>query len=77
VLEDTGYEPADPGEPPVPAPQGDRIQGFEKGVDFIDFDFDLVTITSSGSNSVITLTETTEILATVINAQITETDFLS
>jgi hypothetical protein len=61
----------------VPAPQGDRIQGFEKGVDFIDFDFGLVTITASGNSSVITLTETTEILATVIGQQVTQTDFLS
>jgi len=82
VLVATGFEAPDPGDPPVPAPQGDRITDFQDGIDFLEYElgFEALTITSSGSNTVLTDTATGEILATLVgvnSSQITEADFLA
>ncbi len=86
VLGEVGFEIPDPGEPPVPAPVGDIITDFQDGIDFfgVDLLFEELTVSrvviGGQVSSQISITETSELLATVVNvrpALITEFDFLS
>ncbi len=64
------------------APVGDIIQGFQDGTDFFEFEleFEELTVTSSGSNTLIKVADTGELIATVLNVNpslITAADFLT